>query len=299
MAKSISEFITEQETGAASTGSDNLVKAYAECAAAISLAKCYAEQAVIMEFAAENSIESINIVQESADDKKENIFKRAAGAVGNAWTKIVEFFKAIFRKVSGFVADKRMVTLKKMLEDVPEGVELTGIKGDAYKFPAFLEAFNETVGVLYDGIIDGAAADDEKIEECLRVMDKIVSTDEHETEKGIERGTQVWSSTKIKELFGKEYEKGRVQSVLKGIDKSINDLDKAVKKAAKEDDKITADEKKKISDNLTKVMNSTIKAYDISLKDFGKAYDSIKSSIEKYKKDNKESKTTTESFYFV
>ena len=68
MAKSITEFITEQETGSASTGSDNLVKAYAETAAAISLAQSYAEQASLAAFASENGINTLCIAEAAGEE---------------------------------------------------------------------------------------------------------------------------------------------------------------------------------------------------------------------------------------
>lgn len=105
--KTISEFIMEQETGSVITNNgESLEKSFAESAAAVSLANCYMEQAILMEFVSENGFDSMTIVQEAGAETKPNIFKRMGGALANAWKAIVKFFKTIWAKITGFFKSK-------------------------------------------------------------------------------------------------------------------------------------------------------------------------------------------------
>ena len=114
--KSISEFIQEQETGVTMVSTDNFVKSYCDCMAAISLAQCYAEHAVIMEFAAENGINSLAIVQEADEEKKGNIFKRAGIAIKGAWGKLVKLIKGVVDSIKRKFTKKKLESIAAKLE---------------------------------------------------------------------------------------------------------------------------------------------------------------------------------------
>lgn len=147
MARSISEFIQEQETGYEFSSNDNYVKAYAETAAAISLAQCYAEQAVIAEFAASNNINSLRIVQEADEEKKDGIFKRAGNAIKNAWKKFIEFLKSVVRKIKDWFRGKKVESVEKAIADLSPDTEITVDANVLY--PALIigmaDAFTETL----------------------------------------------------------------------------------------------------------------------------------------------------------
>lgn len=294
MAKSISEFIQEQEVGTVGAGSDNLVKAYAECAAALSLAQCYTEQATIMEFAAENDIDSLNIVQEADSEKKENIFKRAGGAIKNAWTKVVEFFKAIVRKISGHIADKRMENLKEAFDKLDDNTEIPYVSNRLTALGSFATKVSNTM----DQIVEALKNDDtvKNVSAAKSDMTKFIK----EKTDLINAGHKLQGTRKvsvIKTELGESWEKGYIQGVIKDLDKGVNDLEKAVKKAEEGED---VSDKAQLAKDLKDLMNVTIQAYDIALKMFNEGYNDAINSIKAAEKDKKKAdKVTEESFYLV
>ena len=123
MAKMISEFIQEQETGY-STSSDNFVKSYAEAAAAISLAQCYVEHASLAAFAAANDVDTLCITEAAEEEPKKNIFQRAGGAIKNAWKKFIEFIKGIVKKIKDWFRGKKVESVEKAIAELSPDTEI-------------------------------------------------------------------------------------------------------------------------------------------------------------------------------
>ena len=292
--RSISDFIQEQETGiTVASNCDNLEKAYAECAAALSLATCYSEQAMIMEFAEENGIDSLNIIQEDGnEEKKENIFKRAGAGLKNAWGKVVEFFKAIYRKISGFVADQRMAKLKELIDELPNEGTIPSFDHQAFALSSFIKIFDEKVNSIAESLADGIdnVANASVIKSATDAMQKKLD----EWNKNESTSGEV-TCAKVKEKFADSFEKGKIQSAIKSIDKGISALEKAAKKNDKDEngDKTAATAQKATAEQLTGLINVTTQCYDVALKKFNKAYDTLKGGIKKF------NKATKESFYYV
>ena len=283
--RSISEFIQEQESGIyVSAASDNLEKAYAECAAALSLAKCYSEQAVIMEFAEENGIDSLNIVQESGDEKKENIFKRAGAGIKNAWGKVVEFFKAVYRKISAYVAEKKMNSLKKLVDKLPDEAVVKGLSKnkDGLLIIAFMLAFDEMLDEL---------AKNDKNENDAKSLTEILETFKLQVNEVDESDEATGSDMKY--IFNEAlFDRKKVYATLKDIDKKIKELEKTAKekeKAAegKDDaqansDKAMASTNRANADFWRSFINAITVALDNALKQFHKYYAAIKKAIKKW-----------------
>lgn len=286
--RSISEFIQEQESGIyVSAASDNLEKAYAECAAALSLAKCYSEQAVIMEFAEENGIDSLNIVQESGDEKKENIFKRAGAGIKNAWGKVVEFFKAVYRKISAYVAEKKMNSLKKLVDKLPDEAVVKGISDnkDGLLIISFMSAFNEMLEDLAKN--DKNESDAKSLAEVLenfKSRTNVVDKDDADT---------MSNGADIKLVLNNAlFDRKKVYATLKDIDKKIKELEKSAKvkdKDAKSKDEAQAklDKDMAITDRANadlwrSFINAITVALDKALKQFHKYYGAIKKAIKKW-----------------
>lgn len=124
MAKSISEFIMEQETGI-ETASDDYVQAYCECAAAVHLANYYAEMGQLVAFASENDINLFGVIQEEADEGKKNIFQKIGGGVKNLWSKFIEFIKSILTKIKNFFSGKKLEAAEKKLSEADPSTEIT------------------------------------------------------------------------------------------------------------------------------------------------------------------------------
>lgn len=291
--KTISEFIQEQETGV-SLGTDNLVAAYCECAAAMSLAQCYTEQAAIIEFAVENDVNYLNIVQEA--ENKENIFKRAGKAIENAWEKVLDFFRAIARKISGMIADKRYEAITKSIKDVPSDTNLKGVASKVLTFPKFINLFNDTVEQFYQDINnDINVVSGESGAHTFKAVRAL--TDFLEKNKEDYGSAGPITAGAIKERFDTDFSKGRIQEVLKRLDKKIGEIEKAIKNNKKKPDKdFNAGEQSRMNEYVKKIVDLTTKGYDIAIKDFNDGYASLKSAIDDAKK---ETKSTNESFYFV
>ena len=123
MAKMISEFIQEQETGY-SVSNDNFVKSYAETAAAISLAQCYVEHASLAAFAAANDVNTLCITEAAEEEPKKNIFQRAGGAIKNAWKKFIEFIKGIIKKIKDWFRGKKVESVEKAIAELSPDTEI-------------------------------------------------------------------------------------------------------------------------------------------------------------------------------
>lgn len=126
MARSISEFIQEQETGIVSTPevNDNYISAYCECAAALSLANSYTEQMFLASLAVENNA-PVSFIEEADNPEKKNIFQKIGGGLKFAWEKFIEFWKGIIRKIKGFFVDKKIEAVNKKLDEIDPTRELT------------------------------------------------------------------------------------------------------------------------------------------------------------------------------
>lgn len=292
--RSISDFIQEQESGIyVSAASDNLEKAYAECAAALSLAKCYSEQAVIMEFAEENGIDSLNIVQESGDEKKENIFKRAGAGIKNAWGKVVEFFKAVYRKISAYVAEKKMNSLKKLVDKLPDEAVVKGISDnkDGLLIFSFMSAFNEMLEELTKNETErkNFKSTDEMNE--FKSLSEILENFKSQTNVVDKDDANTMSNgADIKLVLNNAlFDRKKVYATLKDIDKKIKELEKSAKvkdKDAKGKDeaqanlaKAEAHDDRELADFWRSFVNAITVALDKALKQFHKYYGAIKKAI--------------------
>ena len=291
--RSISDFIQEQESGIyVSATSDNLEKAYAECAAALSLAKCYSEQAVIMEFAEENGIDSLNIVQESGDEKKENIFKRAGAGIKNAWGKVVEFFKAVYRKISAYVAEKKMNSLKKLVEKLPDEAVVKGISDnkDGLLIISFMSAFNEMLEELEK--VDKRESDEKPIDEIFENFKSQASVVDEGDANLMTKGSNIKMM-----LNNALFDRKKVYATLKDIDKKIKVFEKSAKNKDKELESKDAESKGDVQANLDKAsadadrfnaerwrsfVNAMTVALDNALKQFHKYYGAIKKAIKNW-----------------
>lgn len=125
MARSISEFIQEQESVAVNDNnmSDSLEKVYVESMIAFSTAQCVLEHAALVDFASECGISNIAVLQEAGDsteEKKTNIFKKAGSAIANAWKWFVGILKGIWKKIRGFFKNKQVDDAAKKYESIFE-----------------------------------------------------------------------------------------------------------------------------------------------------------------------------------
>jgi hypothetical protein len=116
MAKSISEFIMEQDTDVISENyaTDNFVSVYAECASALSVANCYAELASLGALALDNDGYT-SFVMESGDDKP-GVFSKLGGALKKAWEAFIKFWRTIIGKIKGFFVDKKVEAVNNKLD---------------------------------------------------------------------------------------------------------------------------------------------------------------------------------------
>ena len=302
MNKSLSEFITEQENGYTTSTSDSVEKSYCECAAALSLAQCYAEQAVLMEYAENCGYDSLNIFTEAEEEKKESIFARAKAGLKNGWDKIVQFFKAIYRKIAGYITDKRMDDLKEAIGNLGPDDKINGVAHSVTVFPEFIEVFAETTEKMKQMYADGAigSALTHQVDAACNRLDSFIKDAESTLEK---KATSSTTGAELKAKFSAKFEKGHIQEVLKNIDKSIDELEKNVKKVDKNkdasaEDKTKATADKSVAEALQKLINASTKAYDIALKAFHDGYSSLKGGITKAEKDKDKVKAES-AFYFV
>ena len=271
--RSISDFIQEQESGIYSDIS--LEKAYAECAAALSLAKCYSEQALIMEFAEENGIDSLNIIQESGDDKKENIFKRAGAGIKNVWAKIIKFFKAIYRRIALCITEKRIDAFMEEINKLDKKDTVKSFDERSFSIFDFMNTFKEFIEEYNEWITktDNSLFDTKKyisdFEDCIN---------EEEWDHDIEDH----SGLVIKSTINEKIDRKKIFSTLKEIDKKIKELEKSAKATDKNDQATDADKTKaaaqhKMASDFTKLVNTITRCLDISIKHFNQAWSTMKS----------------------
>lgn len=149
MPRNIAEFITEQENSTYGITEDksSLERTYVESMIAFSTATCYLEQAAFVAYADECGIDSVSVMQESGDEKKDtkkNIFKRAGNAIVNAWKWFVTMLKEIWKKIRGKFKKEKTVTAAKQFESIfdqfkknyPEEVTDEMSSADFFKFVA-------------------------------------------------------------------------------------------------------------------------------------------------------------------
>lgn len=329
MAKSISEFITEQETGVVSTASDNYVQAYCECAAALSLANCYAEHAAIMEFAEENGINRIRIVQE-AEDKK-NIFKRAGGAVARGFKAFIEFIKSIFGKITGIFKDAKTKRAAAKLSELDPYDEIQ--VPIQVIFPQILAGYvdkiSETLATseIFVNMKPGERNGSSDIAEVAQLIKDCTSDlkDLNTGKLGTLRNMAILESDDdLRDLIKADTEGGKFRTTVGMYQKLIGDakankLDKMQAKINKSLDKFKSMVEAGASDDdfvngestqlapITSAMKEFMNALTRSNEMAVKYYSDIENNVEavlkkkgkKLPKNEEEPKAKTESFYFV
>lgn len=315
MAKSISEFIQEQEVGTVATGSDNLVKAYAECAAALSLAQCYTEQATIMEFAAENDIDSLNIVQEADSEKKEGIFKRAGGAIKNAFKKFIALIKALIAKIKNLFTNAKTKAVAKRLSELDAYSEIT-VSANILLPGILLGILDEVaeglkgvgtlttndVGELSEVMLDSA----KKIDEFRR--GELGSVKDMAKEGGLdEEGLDAIKDGKItltvvqyQKLIG-ETRMAKVENQIGKINKALDAFRSKVEAGTRDDDMVngTSVHLEPLTKAMSTFTNATTKAYDDALRYFNNITSEVEEVLKKNKKKLPGEEAKTESFYLV
>lgn len=113
MARSLSQFITEQDAPLSANAPENsLEKVYVESMLAMNAANYYLEAATLVGFADECDI-TTSIVQEAGntpDEGKKNIFKKAGDAVKGAWKWFIEMIKSLWSKIAGIFKKNNVVS---------------------------------------------------------------------------------------------------------------------------------------------------------------------------------------------
>lgn len=323
MARSISEFIQESENCVATPGTDNFVKMYAETAAAISLAQCYTEQAMIMEFAAENGIDSLRIVQEADEEKKDNIFKRAGGAIKGAWGKFIEFIKGILTKIkNAFVNQKAKAMAKKLttLDPMDEIKISTHIL-----LPSILASMNVTLGreiaelakdfktsdvkplaesitKMADTLNDFAAG---RVTSMKALLYEYMDGDELDDIDidHAENGKITLTVGTVQKLLS-DAKLNKVDKMTEEAKRSLTNAKDAIEKGTSDDDFVNGESIhfKALSDAMGKYTTSLTKCSEMVIKYMNRIETDMNEALEKAKKklpETDQPKTTTESFYFV
>lgn len=113
--RSISEFITEQETGVVLESGDSMIRGYIEFASASSLVNYYAEQASLACFADENGF-----VMES-----DGILSKIGGGLKNAWSGFIKFLKGLLGKLTSFFKKKELQKAENDLASLDQNQEIT------------------------------------------------------------------------------------------------------------------------------------------------------------------------------
>lgn len=309
--RSISEFITES-TSVTFDNNDNLVKAYAECAGALALAECYAEQSSIMEFASEYNINSLRIVQES--EGKENIFKRAGGAMKNAWRKFISWLKSIVRKVKEFFAGKKAESISNTLESVDQTAEITMDVKILYPM-AIVSVVNDLIDNLKDtsNFTSEAGAEFEKsAKEAEQIVAGTVSIneilkDEAINIQGRKDGRIVMTVGQFRKLI-KEVGGVKMSSKIETLNKKIDSISGKFEKMIDTSnaindqwddadwDKAEASNNKGMSqrnaaESMRKFMNSLTRVYDASMQAYNRIKDDVIAQIKKSKPSDFDKKT--------
>ena len=146
--RSISEYITEQETGVVLESGDTMVRGYIEFASAASLVNYYAEQASLVCFADENGF-----IMES-----DGILSKIGGGIKSAWDGFIKFIKGLLGKLAGFFKGKQLAKAENDLASLDQNQEITveyrilypyAILGVCKTFgdKANLDSFDESAGM--------------------------------------------------------------------------------------------------------------------------------------------------------
>lgn len=187
MARTLSQFIEEQTNPVdMNTNTDSLEKAYVESMIAFSTAKCYLEQAQLIDFADEIGIPSVTVIKESGDEgsaTKQNIFQKAGNAVKNAWKWFIEMLKKIWGKIAGFFKGKKVEDaaqqytsiFEQFKEKYPEVTDSMD-SGDFYKFlkakcpkaTVNLTQAELTIWVKYNALVKAVKSTNELLDEILK-----------------------------------------------------------------------------------------------------------------------------------
>ena len=122
--RSISEYITEQETGVVLESGDTMVRGYIEFASAASLVNYYAEQASLVCFADENGF-----VMES-----DGILSKIGGGIKSAWDGFIKFIKGLLGKLASFFKGKQLAKAENDLASLDQNQEITV---DCFCFTAY------------------------------------------------------------------------------------------------------------------------------------------------------------------
>lgn len=121
MARSLSQFITEQDAPlSANVPENSLEKVYIESMLAMNAANYYLEAATLVGFADECDI-TTSIVQEAGDtpdEGKKNIFKKAGDAVKGAWKWFIEMLKSLWSKIAGIFKKNKVASTAEQFESI-------------------------------------------------------------------------------------------------------------------------------------------------------------------------------------
>lgn len=121
MARSLSQFITEQDAPlSANVPENSLEKVYIESMLAMNAANYYLEAATLVGFADECDI-TTSIVQEAGDtpdEGKKNIFKKAGDAVKGAWKWFIEMLKSLWGKIAGIFKKNEVASTAEQFESI-------------------------------------------------------------------------------------------------------------------------------------------------------------------------------------
>lgn len=187
MARSISEFIQEQESVAVNDNnmSDPLEKVYVESMIAFSTAQCTLEQAALIDFADEIGISAVRVINESGDEDtktKGNIFKKAGNALKNAWEWFLKMISKLWGKITGFFTNKNIENsakqyksiFKQFAEKYPEVTDNMS-SGDFYAFlkakcpkaTVDLTQKELTIWVKYNALVNAVKTTNELVDENL------------------------------------------------------------------------------------------------------------------------------------
>lgn len=310
--RSISEFITES-TSVTSDSNDNLVKVYAECAGALALAECYAEHSAIMEFAAEYDINSLRFVQES--EGKENIFKRAGGAIKGAWKKFITWLKKIIRVIKEFFAGKKAESISNTLESLDQTAEVTVDAKILYPM-GIVSIIDKTIDDLKDvnDFTSGASAE---FEQYAKDVDQIVAgtINMKELMAGVESvdfqdrkdGRVVLTVGQLRKLI-KDVGGVKMSAKIESLDRKIDSISAKFEKIIDTSntiadqldesdwDKAEASNNKGMSqrnaaESMKKFMNSMTRAYDASMKAYNRIRDDVIAQLKKSKSSDFDNKT--------
>lgn len=164
--RSISEFITEQETGVVLESGDTMVRGYIEFASAASLVNYYAEQASIACFADENGF-----IMES-----DGILSKIGGGIKSAWDGFIKFLKGLLGKLAGFFKKKELQKAENDLASLDQNQEITVEYRILYPYAILgvCKGFTQAIN-LSDYSPDTATAEFKKVDEFNKQVDGYIN----------------------------------------------------------------------------------------------------------------------------